>query len=273
MKRYNLTDLSYLMERLRDPMFGCPWDLKQDFVSIIPYTLEECYEVIDAIETQDWPHLAEELGDLLFQIMFYSQLGKEQQLFDLDDVIHLIVEKLIRRHPHVFAQNKLHSHVDKKFSEAEIATMWEDIKSEERAAKGVADNRPDLILADIPDALPALMRAEKLQRRAAKVGFDWNSLTPVIEKIEEELAELKEAVISQDLAHIKDEMGDFIFAQVNLARHLGINAEEALRGTNQKFCRRFNYVETQVMNSGKDWDDFQLNELEAYWKDAKQRGL
>ena len=273
MKRYDLADLSYLMERLRDPEFGCPWDLKQDFASVIPCTLEECYEVIDAIETQDWPHLAEELGDLLFQIMFYSQLGKEQQLFDLNDVIHLIVEKLIRRHPHVFAANDLHSRVDKRPSEAEIASMWEQIKTQERAGKSTTDRPSNLILGDVPNALPALMRADKLQSRAAKVGFDWDSITPVIEKIEEELAELKEAISTRDFAQIKDEMGDVIFSQVNLARHLGVSAEEALRGTNQKFCRRFNYVETQVTHSDKDWSDFQLNELEAYWNEAKQRGL
>ncbi len=273
MDKYNIDDLIYLMQRLREPEYGCPWDIKQDFSSIVPYTLEECYEVIDAIESKDWPHLAEELGDLLFQIIFYSQLAAEQQSFDLSDVVHILVDKLIRRHPHVFIDQQLHTRTKVTLSERQISDSWESIKQRERAAKKTPEQGSSSVLDDVPKALPALIRADKLQRRASKVGFDWDQITPVIEKIEEALAELKEAISSQNISNIKDEMGDVLFAQVNLARHLGVNAEEALRGTNQKFTRRFNYVEEQVLKAARHWDDFSLSELDAYWDAAKKRGL
>lgn len=274
MEKYNLEDLVYLLERLREPEFGCPWDIKQNFSSIIPYTLEECYEVVDAIEQRDWPHLCEELGDLLFQILFYSQLAREQQLFDLSDVIHQLVGKLIRRHPHVFLDQDLHAKVAVKPTEQQIADSWEAIKVQERLQKSQTKKAsPSTLLDDIPNALPALQRADKLQRRAAKVGFDWREITPVIEKIEEELAELKEAVASGEMPAIKDEMGDLLFAQVNLARHLGVNAEEALRGTNNKFSRRFGYVEQCVSDSSKDWQQYPLAELDHFWNEAKLKGL
>lgn len=272
-EKYQLIDLVYLMQRLREPDFGCPWDIKQDFSSLVPFTVEECYEVIDAIERQDFPHLKEELGDLLFQIIFYSELANEDQVFDLSDVIHDLVTKLIRRHPHVFANQDLYSKVSNRLSEAQISSNWDDIKKRERALKSNNQQRADKLLDDIPNALPALLRAEKLQRRAASVGFDWHTLGPVIGKIEEELAELKEAVLSGNHTHIKDEMGDFLFAQVNLARHLKVNPEEALRGTNRKFQRRFNYVEEQVDNSDKSWQQFELPELDNFWNEAKKQGL
>lgn len=272
-EKYNIEDLTYLMKRLREPEFGCPWDIKQDFSSIVPFTLEECYEVIDSIENQDWPHLSEELGDLLFQIIFYSQLGAEQQLFDFADVVHILVTKLIRRHPHVFPNQTLRSRNQNKLSDAQISDSWDVIKKRERAAKSNQQLRAAKLLDDIPKALPALLRAEKLQRRASSVGFDWDELMPVIEKIEEELAELKAAIASGDEAHIKDEMGDVLFAQVNLARHLKVNPEEALRGTNQKFYRRFSYVEEQVVKSDKSWQQYDLAELDSYWDKAKKRGL
>ncbi|EPJ49313.1 MAG: mazG [Osedax symbiont Rs2] len=274
MKKYNLEDLVYLMGRLREPEFGCPWDIKQDFSSIIPYTLEECYEVVDAIERCDWPHLCEELGDLLFQILFYSQLAREQQLFDLSDVIDKLVSKLVRRHPHVFPDCDLHAKVSDKPSEKQIADSWEIIKAQERLQKAESKKpSSNSLLDDIPNALPALQRADKLQRRAAKVGFDWTEITPVIEKIEEELAELKEAIASGEMPAIKDEMGDLLFSQVNLARHLGVNAEEALRGTNDKFSRRFGYVEQCVTDSSKDWQQYPLAELDHFWNEAKLKGL
>ncbi|MEH6443389.1 MAG: nucleoside triphosphate pyrophosphohydrolase [Oceanospirillaceae bacterium] len=272
-RRYVLTDLVYLMERLREPEFGCPWDIKQDFASVVPYTLEECYEVIDAIEAKDWAHLSEELGDLLFQIIFYSQIATEQHLFDFSDVIHQLVSKLIRRHPHVFLDKQLEAKVIHKPSEEEIRHSWEEIKQWEREQKSAVQNKESYILDDVPKALPALLRAQKLQNRASKVGFDWHDLDPVIAKIEEELAELKEAVASKNIDAVKDEMGDFLFAQVNLARHLGVNAEEALRGTNQKFYRRFKYVEQQVVASERDWEKFNLMELDNFWNEAKKRGL
>ncbi|NQZ31844.1 MAG: nucleoside triphosphate pyrophosphohydrolase [Oceanospirillaceae bacterium] len=261
------------MQRLREPEFGCPWDIKQDFSSIIPFTLEECYEVIDTIEHKDWPHLSEELGDLLFQIIFYSQLAAEEQLFDFSDVVDILVTKLIRRHPHVFPNQELTARIQSQLSDAQIAESWDAIKKRERAEKSTTKRCADKLLDDIPKALPALLRAEKLQKRASSVGFDWDDLIPVIEKIEEELAELKEAVASGDRAHIKDEMGDVLFAQVNLARHLKVNPEEALRGTNEKFYRRFSYVEEQVINSDKKWHEYQLPELDCYWDEAKKRGL
>jgi ATP diphosphatase len=261
------------MQRLREPEFGCPWDIKQDFASIIPFTLEECYEVIDTIEKKDWPHLAEELGDLFFQIIFYSQIASEQRLFDIADVIHMLVEKLIRRHPHVFLDGQLHARLATSLSEIEINESWDKIKQQERADKSNADQQESFILDDIPLALPALLRAQKLQKRASKVGFDWGEILPVIEKIEEELAELKEAVQANDRSAIKDEMGDVLFSQVNLARHLNVNAEEALRSTNKKFTRRFNYVEEQVVKSAKGWEQHPLFELDSFWDEAKAKGL
>jgi len=271
--RYNIDDLKYLMKRLREPEFGCPWDIKQDFNSIIPYTIEECYEVIDAIENQQWQHLSEELGDLLFQVIFYSEMADEQQLFNLDQVIHLLVEKLIRRHPHVFPNQKLQAKRSTQLNDQEIATSWEKIKQQEREQKGQVAEALAKVLDDIPKALPALSRAQKMQKRAAKVGFDWEELEPVIAKIEEEIAELKEAVQSGNVNDIKDEMGDVLFSQVNLARHLNVNAEEALRGTNEKFTRRFNYVEQQVTQSEQDWSQYTLDQLERFWLDAKKAGL
>jgi ATP diphosphatase len=273
MKQYNLSDLIYLMERLREPEFGCPWDIKQDFDSIVPHTIEECYEVVDAIETKDWTHLSQELGDLLFQVIFYSQLANEQDLFEMKDVIHGLVEKLVRRHPHVFPNQQLRERMTASLSDEQITASWDDIKAQERKDKKADKPKEQKILDDIPLALPALIRAQKIQKRASSVGFDWQELAPVIEKIEEELQELKEAVISGNMDDVKDEMGDFLFAQVNLARHLGVNAEEALRGTNQKFYRRFGYVEQQVKKQGKNWQQFELDQLDEYWDEAKQKGL
>jgi len=271
--KYALQDLIYLMQRLREPEFGCPWDIKQNFASLVPFTIEECYEVVDAIERSDWPHLSEELGDLLFQIIFYSQLAQEQQLFDLSDVIDTLVTKLIRRHPHVFENGDLYQKVKVQLTDEQISKSWNEIKQQERAAKSESEQSRHRILDDIPHALPALLRAEKLQTRAASVGFDWDDLGPVIAKIEEEVAELKEAVASGDMAKIKDEMGDVLFAQVNLARHLKVNPEEALRGTNQKFYRRFGYVQSQVEKSNKDWQQFELPQLDLFWDEAKAKGL
>ena len=267
--KYSLADLRYLMSRLRDPETGCPWDLEQDFASIVPHTLEEAYEVADTIERQDFAHLSDELGDLLFQVIFYSQLGEEQSLFTLDDVVHGIVEKLLRRHPHVFPQGTLHDRSELEgVDTVVVAANWEAIKQQERDA-----NQKTGVLADIPLNLPALTRAQKLQKRAAQVGFDWNNAAQVLDKIEEETAELREAIAAGKQAEILDEMGDLLFAQVNLARHLGVQSEAALRSTNQKFERRFGYVEAQVASSGKGWDAYTLEELDHFWNEAKQQGL
>ncbi len=270
---YNLDDLKYLMKRLREPEFGCPWDIKQDFNTIIPYTIEECYEVIDAIENQQWQHLSVELGDLLFQIIFYSEMADEQCLFNLDQVVDQLVKKLITRHPHVFPDQQLHDRCLIKPSDQQIAASWETIKQQEREQKGQLDQRQAKVLDDIPRALPALSRAQKMQKRAANVGFDWADLTPVIAKIEEELAELKEALQGGNIDEIRDEMGDVLFSQVNLARHLNVNAEQALRATNEKFTRRFNFVEEQVVKSEQDWSQYSLDSLEQFWLDAKKAGL
>jgi ATP diphosphatase len=260
------------MSRLRDPEGGCPWDLKQDFASIVPHTLEEAYEVADAIERQDWTHLNDELGDLLFQVIFYAQLGKETSRFDFSSIVSNLVTKLVRRHPHVFPDGTLHSApADRVLTDAEIKQNWEQIKQQEREGKD--SQSLSRVLDDIPKALPGLTRAVKLQKRASNVGFDWNDAELVLDKIEEELAELREAIRSGDQAAVADEMGDMIFAQVNLARHLGVNPEDAVRGTNQKFERRFGYVEEQVIKSGKAWSDFSLDELDLFWDQAKGKGL
>ncbi|WP_415905280.1 nucleoside triphosphate pyrophosphohydrolase [Neptuniibacter sp. QD48_55] len=272
MAQYTIDDLIYLMSRLRDPETGCPWDLKQTYATIVPHTLEEAYEVADAIEREDWEHLNDELGDLLFQVIFYTQLGSEDQRFDFSTVVNNLIKKLVRRHPHVFPDGTLHSNcADNPISEEEIKRNWEAIKQQERdakEAKGISR-----VLDDVPRALPALSRAAKLQKRAAQVGFDWNETEAVLDKMEEELAELREAIKSGDKAAVADEMGDMLFAQVNLARHLGVNPEHAVRGTNQKFERRFSFVEDQVLASDRDWDGFSLDELDAFWDQAKAKGL
>ncbi|WP_261844020.1 nucleoside triphosphate pyrophosphohydrolase [Aliamphritea ceti] len=271
MKSYTLDDLLYLMNRLRDPQTGCPWDIKQDFASIVPHTLEEAYEVADTIERKDWPHLQDELGDLLFQVIFYAQLGKEQNSFDFESVIDGLVTKLIRRHPHVFPDGELTAErVGGELTDAEIKANWEAIKRQERADKPVAKMR---VLDDVPRTLPAITRAEKLTRRASQVGFDWGAALPVLDKIEEEIAELREAIAEGNLDEVRDEFGDLLFAQVNLARHLGINPDTALRGCNQKFERRFNYIEDQVDAGKGDWHAYSLDELDAWWDEAKLKGL
>ncbi|MCV6609646.1 MAG: nucleoside triphosphate pyrophosphohydrolase [Amphritea sp.] len=270
-EQYSLDDLLYLMSRLRDPETGCPWDIKQTFATIVPHTLEEAYEVADTIEREDWPHLQGELGDLLFQVIFYAQIAREEQHFEFEDIIHTLVEKLIRRHPHVFPEGTLESRrAAGEPDEAQISSTWEAIKAEERKDKPVAKVR---VLDDIPATLPALNRADKLQKRAARVGFDWGDPLPVLDKIEEEIAELREAIASGNKTEIEHELGDLLFAQVNLARHLKVNPETALRHTNQKFTRRFGFIEDQVDASGQDWNDFSLDELDAWWDEAKQKGL
>ncbi|MCP4595013.1 nucleoside triphosphate pyrophosphohydrolase [Neptuniibacter sp.] len=272
MAQYTIDDLIYLMSRLRDPETGCPWDLKQSFATIVPHTLEEAYEVADAIEREDWGHLNDELGDLLFQVIFYAQLGSEEQRFDFSSIVSNLITKLVRRHPHVFPGGTLQSNsADTPLTDEEIKRNWEAIKQQERNAKGESgDSR---ILDDVPRALPALSRAAKLQKRAAQVGFDWDDAESVLDKIEEELAELREAIRAGDKAAVADEMGDMIFAQVNLARHLGVNPEDAVRGTNHKFERRFSHVEDCVRESGKTWQEFSLDQLDAFWDQAKAKGL
>lgn len=274
-ERYGIEDLRTLMSRLRDPETGCPWDLRQTFRSILPHTLEEAHEVADAIEREDYPHLRDELGDLLFQVIFYSQLGEEGNLFNFEQVVDQLVRKLLRRHPHVFPDGTLASRVDpdNRPSEEEISRSWERIKAEERALKPAAD--PDESrLADIPGALPAMTRAEKLQRRAARYGFDWPDIEPVFDKLEEELGELREAwsEAQKDPGQrdaLEDELGDLLFVCVNLARFLKVNPDQALRRTNRKFESRFRAIERILAEQGRDMEQESLKDLETIWQSVK----
>ena len=264
--RYTLSDLQTLMQRLRDPKDGCPWDRAQSFDSIVPHTLEEAYELVDAIAQKDMQHIKEELGDVLFQVIFYSQLAEEQQAFSLDEVIHDLTAKLIRRHPHVFPSGDLHSRAGQQNTlSQQVKQNWEAIKQQERQQK-----QQHGLLADVPLALPALNRASKLQKRAAKVGFDWDDINKVIEKLHEELAELEQAQQVGDRAEIEAELGDILFCCVNLARHLDVSPESALRATNQKFERRFGYIEQQLQAREQNIADAELAALEALWLEAKR---
>ncbi|THG83368.1 nucleoside triphosphate pyrophosphohydrolase [Pseudomonas sp. A-1] len=268
---YRLDDLLHLMARLRDPQYGCPWDLKQDYASIVPHTLEEAYEVADAIERGDFAHLPGELGDLLFQVVYYSQLGREEGRFDFARVVDGITRKLIRRHPHVFPDGDLYGAPDlPRLAEAAIRQRWEEIKAEERAEQVAAPEQLSL-LDDIPQALPALSRAAKLQKRAAQVGFDWPAPLPVLDKLQEELDEVLEAMAEGDQAHIAEEVGDLLFVAVNLARHLKVEPEAALRAANRKFERRFRFIEQALRAAGKAMDDCPLEELDALWGEAKRQ--
>lgn len=263
---YNLDDLIAIMQKLRDPENGCPWDVEQTFDTILPYTLEEAYEVAEAIDQGDMAELKTELGDLLFQVIFHSQMAAEQKAFTVADVIHEIAEKMVVRHPHVFG--------DKHIEDAEAQTIaWEEQKALERNEKAAKKGKAPSILDDVPAALPALLRASKLQKRAAKVGFDWPETSQVVDKLNEELGELGEAIAQKkDQAgqdHIEEELGDMLFVCANLARHLDINPEEALRKANQKFIRRFNHIETQCLANNKPMNDCSLEELETLWVEAK----
>tara|TARA_B110000037_G_scaffold204199_1_gene247949 strand:- start:265 stop:1095 length:831 start_codon:yes stop_codon:yes gene_type:complete len=262
---YGIEDLRYLMRRLRDPKSGCPWDLKQNFQSLTSHTIEEAYEVVDAIEQDDMSHLSEELGDLLFQIIFYSQLAEEQSQFSFDDIISTITQKLIRRHPHVFPEGTIESSRVSLADEeiVEIKRVWEEIKRQERTDKGIGKT-----LDDIPLALPALNRALKLQKRAANVGFDWSDIKPVIEKINEEVIELEVEIKRGDKVRMADELGDLLFSCVNLARHLKLDPETSLRGANQKFKRRF---ESMELLAGKTKiEDHSADQLELLWGKVKR---
>lgn len=270
---YQLDDLLYLMERLRDPVHGCPWDLQQSFASIAPHTLEEAYEVADAIEQQNYRQLAGEVGDLLFQVVYYAQLGREAGHFDWQDVVDGITRKLVRRHPHVFPDGNLRSPPGgQALDEQQIKQRWEQIKAEERAEQAPAPEQLSL-LDDVPRALPALSRAQKLQKRAAANGFDWAQVGPVIDKIAEELEEVREAMGHREQQAIDEEVGDLLFAMVNLARHLNVDAETALRGGNEKFERRLRYIERSLMAKGMRFAETDLQQLDRLWDEAKRQGL
>ncbi len=267
---YQLNDLLHLMARLRDPQHGCPWDLKQDYTSIVPHTLEEAYEVADAIERGDFDHLPGELGDLLFQVVYYSQLGREQGRFDFATVVDAITRKLVRRHPHVFPDGDLYgSTALPRLDEAQIKQRWEEIKAEERAEKASVPQQLSL-LDDVPAALPALSRAAKLQKRAAQVGFDWPEALPVVDKVREELGEVLEAMSENDPQQIAEEIGDLLFVTVNLARHLGVEPEAALRNANTKFERRFRFIEDALRAAGRSLQDTTLEQMDTLWGEAKK---
>ncbi len=266
------SDISRLLEimaALRTPGTGCPWDLEQTFASITPYTIEEAYEVADAIDRGDLVDLRDELGDLLLQVVFHAQMAREQGAFEFGDVVEAITTKLIRRHPHVFGEAR-------NLSPAEVKHLWDDIKGaekderrERRQALGAPTEPLEGFLGGIPSALPALTRAQKLTVKAAKVGFDWPETAQVVEKIHEELEEVAEAALSEDRNRLEDEIGDVLFAVANLARHHGIDPETALRRTNAKFERRFGSVERALAAEGKTLDEADLDTMEALWVAAK----
>ena len=259
-----LARLLAVMAWLRDRQHGCPWDIDQTFLTIAPYTIEEAYEVADAIDRNDMPALKEELGDLLLQVVYHSQMASEAGAFRFEDVAAAIADKMVDRHPHVFG--------DLQIADADAQTVsWEARKAAERAKKTGAE--PAGALDGVARALPALLRAEKIQRRAARVGFDWKTIGPVIDKIEEELGELRGEIEAGklDQARVTDELGDVLFAVANLARHCKVDPETALRSTNDKFERRFRYVEKQLAAQGRKPAEATLEEMEALWQEAKTK--
>ncbi|KGQ39736.1 nucleoside triphosphate hydrolase [Gallibacterium anatis] len=256
-----LEKFAEIIAKLRDPNGGCPWDLEQTYQTMPPHILEEAYEVVEAINQDDRKELKEELGDLLMQVVFLSQLAQEEGAFTLDDVIDGITDKIIRRHPHVFGEIKAEN-------SDEVLKNWENIKQQERYQKEQFS-----ILDNVPIALPSLLRAAKLQKRCAKVGFDWSELEPTIQKVEEELQEVRDEVSKQpqNPQTIEEEIGDLLFASVNVARHLKLNPEEALRKANLKFERRFRQVEQSILASGRQLEQVSLAEMDLIWDQVKQQ--
>ncbi|WP_394201746.1 nucleoside triphosphate pyrophosphohydrolase [Marinagarivorans algicola] len=265
---YSLEDLRYLMQRLRDKETGCPWDIQQDFRSITASTIEEAYEVVDAIEYGSKEDVKEELGDLLFQIIFYNQLAEEEGSFGLEDIIHALTAKLIRRHPHVFPQGNLNAKRTTALTEDDIKAQWETIKAQERQQK----KKPSL-LDDIPVGLPAITRAVKLQKRATAVNLDWPSAWAVFDKVDEEITELKEAVAAQDACAIEQELGDVLFSVVNLARHLKVQPEGALRAANKKFSVRVEGVHALAKQKDIDLLQASAKVLDDLWRQVKASNL
>ncbi len=263
---YDLDDLIELMSRLRDPQDGCPWDLKQNYESIVSSTIEEAYEVADSIERGNYNDLREELGDLLFQTVFYSQLATEEGRFSLKEVISDLVAKLVRRHPHVFPDGTLESRRGAASNtEFDVNRSWAEIKKKERLDKGQSS-----VMDNIPLNLPALTRGQKIQERAANLGFDWENAEQVLPKIDEELAELREALASGDRTHIEEELGDLMFSCLNLSRKLKMDAEQVLRKSENKFANRFRKIEYIVDNKGLYISGMSMEELASYWKEAKK---
>jgi len=267
----DINRLLEIMAALRTPVTGCPWDLEQTFETIKPYTLEEAYEVADAIERSDLDDLRDELGDLLLQVVFHARMAEEQGEFGFGDVVEAITAKMIRRHPHVFA-------VSDADDPAKVKKQWDEIKSEEkrerterRAKRGITEDFKTGHLGSVPSSMPALAEALKLQQQAAKVGFDWSEPEPILDKIEEEIGEFRAALKTGDKTRIADELGDLIFAAVNIGRHVGVEPEMAVRGTNTKFRRRFAYIEQTLTANGENLGEATLERMEELWQEAKGR--
>lgn len=262
----DISRLVEIMAALRNPDGGCPWDLEQDFTTIKHYTIEEAYEVADTIERSDFDHLCEELGDLLLQPVYHAQMAAERDMFEFGDVVEAITTKLIRRHPHVFGDVSAGA-------AKEAQARWETIKAEERAgkAKGKGGDTPPSLLDDVPRPLPALSRAEKLDKRAARAGFDWPDVDAVIAKVREEVDELAEAAHSGDAKRTQEELGDLLFAVASLARHLDIEPEAALTEANLKFTRRFHHVEARCREEGLSVSEAGMEKLDAFWNEIRER--
>lgn len=267
--RYTLDDLLTLMQVLRDPQQGCPWDVAQHWNSIVPHTIEEAHEVADAIERRAFDELPGELGDLLFQIVYYAQFGREEGRFDFHDIVHVLTTKMIARHSHVFPDGHLDSRRQgmpaANVDTYEVGQRWERRKADERDARSATS-----LLDDIPLALPALTRAGKLSSRASRAGFDWPDHRGALDKVREELAELEVEIDAGHQENMSAELGDLLFAVVNLARHLNIDPEQALRGTGKRFESRFRHVENAVRASGQAIESTEIDRLERYWQDAKR---
>ncbi|MBV1881415.1 MAG: nucleoside triphosphate pyrophosphohydrolase [Pseudomonadales bacterium] len=270
--------LLYIIERLRDPETGCPWDVKQTYETIAPYTIEEAYEVVDAIEKKDHQHLGEEVGDLLLQVMLYAQIGKEASHFDFDEIVQMLNQKLLRRHPHVFPDGSAESRIKPGtvVTEEQVAENWNKVKAQEKLSEKAKTNEkdsdvPSHILDDVPTAMAPMLRALKLQKKAAQFGFDWSDLKPVLAKVNEEVAELNEAIEEE---HSRDavmgEIGDVLFCCINLCRHMKIDAEDALRSTNNKFVRRLNRVEDILTSDDEKIGDVNLERLDECWDQVKE---
>lgn len=265
-----ISDLLKLMAALRDKQNGCPWDIEQTFETIKPYTLEEAYEVADAIERNDMEDLKDELGDLLFQVVFHSQMAEEAGEFTFADVVEAIMTKMIRRHPHVFAKSEVNTPAAVKLQWDTIKAAEKKDRAERRARRSLGEDSKAGLLGGVHRSQPALSEALKLQQKAATVGFDWSDAAPILDKVEEEIAELREALQDGKAERVTDEMGDLLFALVNVSRHVHADPELALRGTNTKFRSRFRYIETELRKQGKEPADVGLQEMEDLWQAAKQ---
>lgn len=275
-KKSAIEKLQEIMAMLRDKVHGCPWDLDQTFVSLIPHTIEEVYEVADAIEKNDIDNIVDELGDLLFQVIFYAQIGNEEKIFNFEDVANAIVRKLLRRHPHVFPTGDAKSFGrGKKISSDEVVTNWESIKLEEKKEKLEENNSESArsVFDNLPGALPALQKSVKLQKLAGKVGFDWPDTSDVLVKLKEEIVELEEAIGKSNKQEIESEFGDVLFTAVNMARHLNVDPELALRGANGRFKNRVVWIENELGKNGEFVSDKNIDDLNQLWNEAKRHEI